>query len=174
MTNADKELAHLRITTIDEMNRCLSRLKERLAYLDGSVVLYLERATHIASFSMDKAKQQEAYFVRPDGQEKRGVSSKAVFDNQLHTVRNCTLLTQQDRIHPDLITRKSKQQTFKFADDVAHWEAEKKRQSELTLGHTVPILRFDLQWSPEGERSRFAAALFTDPQKQVHFELANR
>ncbi|ARO31286.1 hypothetical protein NXC14_CH03382 [Rhizobium sp. NXC14] len=160
--------------TPSDLKERIARLQEPLAYLEGGVSLYAGAATYTAMFSMDRSKRIVSCFVRPDRDLRKRVLPEAQFYAQLNAIADFEFITSQDRIRPELLARKNKPITNKFADDTAYEESERQRLSELTLEHNVPILRYVLRWEKDGPEETLAGALLATQQQQVLFELANK
>lgn len=160
--------------TPSELKERIARLQKPLAYLEGGVSLYAGAATYTAMFSMDRSKRINSYFVRPDLDLRKKVLPEPQFYAQLNAIVGFEFITRQDRIASDLLTRKHKPETSKFADDAEYEESERQRLSDLTLEHNVPILRYALRWEQDGSEEKFAGALLATQQQQFIFELANK
>jgi hypothetical protein len=160
--------------TPDEIKERIARVKGPLTYLDGGMVLYSGKVTYVAFFGMDKRNRTIRVTARPDDRLSKTEYPVREFYIKLAEVCDFNHVTMQDRIAKDLLSRKPKPATYSFAEDKEWLAGETARLGALTLDHTVPILRFDLQWSLDGDRESFAGALLATKQQQFLFELANK
>lgn len=157
-----------------ELKERIARLQKPLAYLEGGASIYAGAVTYTAMFSMERSKRIISCFARPDLDLRKKLLLERQFYAQLNALSAFELITPQDRIRSDLLARKDKPVTRKFADDADYEESERQRLSKLTLEYTVPILRYVLRWEKEGPQETFAGALLATRQQQLLFELANK